>query len=246
MNRILLRESDLTGTDMAVLTDGRAQHLREVLRASAGDTVRIGLINGPIGTATLLDDCDGAARLSCRFGACPPPSTMSLLLALPRPKVMRRLWAPLASMGIRRIVLTNAEKVERRYFDTHWLQQRVFEPLLIEGLQQSGDTRLPEVAVARRLKPLIEDRLSVDFPDHACLLAHPRSEQSLDQLGLHAGQQVLLAVGPEGGWSEYELELLQERGFTPFSMGWRTLRSDTACIALLALVANRVEARNLQ
>jgi RsmE family RNA methyltransferase len=47
---------------------------------------------------------------------------------------------------------------------------------------------------------------------------------------------VLLAVGPEGGWNEFELGLLQTHRFQPVAMGERTLRSDTAVIAMLALV----------
>jgi RsmE family RNA methyltransferase len=47
---------------------------------------------------------------------------------------------------------------------------------------------------------------------------------------------VLLAVGPEGGWDDYELSLLESRGFTRLSLGPRTLRSDTATIALVAIV----------
>jgi len=49
-------------------------------------------------------------------------------------------------------------------------------------------------------------------------------------------ERVLLAVGPEGGWNEFEISLLRSHGFEPVSMGERTLRSDTACVALLALV----------
>lgn len=243
MNRILLRETDLTGTGTAMLTDDRARHICEVLHLAEGDRVRIGLVNGPPGTGTVQDAGAGGVRLACRFAERPPPPVTSLLLALPRPKVMRRLWAPLASLGIRKIVLTNAEKVERCYFDTHWLQQRVFEPLMVEGLQQSGDTWLPEVTVVRRLKPFIENRLPVLFSDHARLLAHPRSEQTLAGIDPGDARQALLAVGPEGGWSDFELDLLQAHQFVPFSMGWRTLRSDTACIALLALVTSRMDAQ---
>ncbi len=236
MNRILLRESELAGADTAVLTGDRARHIRQVLQASRGDTVRIGLLNGPVGTGIVRETGEHSVRLSCRFETPPPLPTLSLLLALPRPKVMRRLWAQLAAMGVRRIVLTNAHKVERCYFDTHWLDETVFEPLLIEGLQQSGDTWLPEVTVTRRLKPFIEDSLSAAFTDHTCLLAHPRAAQSPAELGLQPGQQVLLAVGPEGGWTDFELDLLRQHDFRPFGIGWRTLRSDTACIALLASI----------
>jgi RsmE family RNA methyltransferase len=56
-------------------------------------------------------------------------------------------------------------------------------------------------------------------------------------------QRVLLAVGPEGGWTDFELQLLETHGFQPFGMGSRTLRTDTACISLLALVHDAITSR---
>ncbi len=85
---------------------------------------------------------------------------VDVLLALPRPKVLRRLWAQLAALGVGRIMLTNASRVERNYFDTHVLEAATYRPLLIEGLQQARDTRLPVVSVHRRFRILIEADLS--------------------------------------------------------------------------------------
>jgi RsmE family RNA methyltransferase len=56
-------------------------------------------------------------------------------------------------------------------------------------------------------------------------------------------ERVLLAVGPEGGWSGFEMALLERHGFQSMSMGPRTLRSDTACIALLAIVHDAIRSR---
>src|SRR5688500_19330680 len=98
--------------------------------------------------------------LHCAFEAAPAPRPpVDLLLALPRPKVMRRLWAQLAALGVGRILLTNAARVERNYFDTHVLTSDCYRPLLVEGLQQARDTRLPVVSIHRQLKILVEDHL---------------------------------------------------------------------------------------
>ncbi len=139
MNRILLDTGELGDDGVAVLDGRRALHVEAVLGCRSGDTVRIGLVDGLRGSAEVLSIGGGMVRLRCRLDApAMSPSGLSLLLALPRPKVMRRLWAPLASLGVERIVLTNAAKVERHYFDTHWLEPAVYRPLLIEGLEQSG------------------------------------------------------------------------------------------------------------
>ena len=92
-------------------------------------------------------------------GETPSRPPVDLLLALPRPKVLRRLWAQIAALGVGRIILTNAARVERNYFDTHVLSAACYQPLLIEGLQQARDTRLPAVTVHRQFKVLLEDEL---------------------------------------------------------------------------------------
>lgn len=162
---------------------------------------------------------------------------MDLLLAVPRPKVMRRLWAQLTALGVGRIVLTNAEKVERPYFDSHLLTEAVYRPLLIEGLQQARDTRLPEVSIHRRFKPLVEDDLDGLSGEGLRIVADPSAIQALgDAVRSQPKERVLLAVGPEGGWNTFELQLLEAHGFHRVGMGPRTLRTDTACLALLALV----------
>jgi RsmE family RNA methyltransferase len=147
------------------------------------------------------------------------------------------LWAQLSALGVGRILLTNADRVERHYFDTHVLAPDAFRPLLIEGLQQARDTRVPEVSVHRRFRVLVEDELDRLCPDTLRLVAEPGAAVSPSEaVRAHPGRRVLLAIGPEGGWNAFELDLLAKRGFMPVSLGSRTLRSDTACVALLAVV----------
>jgi RsmE family RNA methyltransferase len=135
------------------------------------------------------------------------------------------------------IILTNAWKVERNYFDTHVLDEAVYRPLLIEGLQQAGDTHLPAVGIHRRFKVLIEDHLDSLFPEGRRIVAHPGNGQPILKAIERMGKtRVLLAVGPEGGWTDYEIDLLKRHRFRTAGMGPRTIRSDTACIALLSLV----------
>jgi RsmE family RNA methyltransferase len=218
-----------------------------VLRARRGDTVRIGVVDGPKGSGEILalDEPPGTVRLRCTLEAEPPPiPPIDLLLALPRPKVLRRLWAQLAALGVGHIRLTNADKVERHYFDTHVLDEATYRPLLIEGLQQAADTRLPRVSIHRRFRILVEDELGPRPGGERRLVAHPGRGPS--PVALAADPQrprTLAAIGPEGGWNAFELGLLERAGFEPISLGPRILRTDTACIALLALLHTQQTAR---
>ena len=237
MNLIIIEPRELADGGRVMLSDRRAGHLRDVLRSQPGQVLRVGLLDGPRGTAVVETADAAGVTLRCAWGKdVPPIPRVDLLLALPRPKVLRRLWAQLAALGVGRILLTNAARVERVYFDTHVLDAATYRPLLIEGLQQVQDTRLPEVGIHRQLKILVEDQLDTLFPDSLRLIADPSVRQPLaDAVPGNFSGRLLLAVGPEGGWTAYEIELLARHSFQPVGLGPRTLRTDTACLALLAL-----------
>lgn len=237
MNLILLEQRDRMDASGVTLTDTRAAHLLEVLRVTPGQTIRVGLLDGPLGVGTVESAGDGRVTMRCAFDAdTPSRPRVDVLLALPRPKVMRRLWAQLAALGVGRIILTNAERVERHYFDTHILTEACYRPLLIEGLQQARDTRLPLVSIERQFKILVEDRLDDVFPAGVRLVADSSSTRSIASALAHdRDTRVLIAIGPEGGWNTFELALLESHGFRPVGLGPRTLRVDTACTALLAI-----------
>ena len=239
MNRILFHPHERDG-QAVTLRDRRARHIRAVLRSQPGETLRVGEIGGMAGTARIEAIDDDGVCLVVTLDETPPAPWIDLLLALPRPKVLKRLWAQLAALGVGRIILINAERVERCYFDTHWLSPEAYTPLLIEGLEQAGTTSLPEVLIRRRFKPFVEDELMRDYGAGPKYLAHPESAAvpatavpADSAAGSGTPPRPLLAVGPEGGWSAYELAMLDQRGFSRLSLGLRTLRTDTACIALL-------------
>jgi RsmE family RNA methyltransferase len=239
MNLLLVERDELVGDGRDVeLRDERARHLFDVLHVVPDQDVRIGVIDGPQGTASVTAIDGHVVRLRCTFNDDPPVvPPVDLILALPRPKVMRRLWAQLAAVGVGRIILTNAERVERDYFGTHLLTPATFRPLLIEGLQQARDTRVPGVSIHRRFRVLIEDELDALTDDALRLVAHPaESTSARDAICAAPARRVLLAIGPEGGWNRFELDLLAAHGFTAIGMGTRTLRTDTACVAMLSLV----------
>lgn len=237
MNLIILEERDRLDSCRATLSDARAAHLLDVLRVAPGQTVRVGLLDGPFGVGTVESARDGRVTLRCVFEIeTPPRPRVDVLLALPRPKVMRRLWSQLAALGVGRITLTNAERVERHYFDAHVVTEGSYRPLLIEGLQQARDTRLPTVSIHRQFRILVEDHLDGLFSEGVRLVADPSGTMSVGSaLSEHRGERVLIAIGPEGGWNGFELSLLAAHGFRPIGLGPRTLRVDTACTALLSI-----------
>src|SRR5580765_1564013 len=110
---------------------------------------------------------------------------------------MRRLWAQVAALGVGQIILTNAARVERHYFDTHVLSEACYRPLLIEGLQQARDTRLPVVSIHRQFRPLVEDQLDQLSDADVRLVAHPGAARSIATVLRDVPPaRVLIAIGP--------------------------------------------------
>lgn len=171
---------------------------------------------------------------------------VSLILALPRPLQLARLLPVIASMGCDQLILTTATKVPRDYWGTHLLKpdnsHRVTS-LLTEGLAQSGDTLLPRVhLVPHNLERFLREEMPLRFANHTRLVAHPTRQEDIDapypriHTVARAGRPIVVAVGPEGGWVEPdELDLWEQVGFTPVTLGPRVLRTDTAVVSLLAL-----------
>jgi 16S rRNA (uracil1498-N3)-methyltransferase len=245
LNLIICEPDEIDAHGVLTLTGVRAAHVHSVLRAGPGDTIRIGVVDGAKGQGEILEVDAGRVVVRCALDAAPPsPPDIDLLLALPRPKVLRRLWAQLAALGVGRIILTNAARVERHYFDTHVVEPSTYRPLLIEGLQQAGDTRLPRVSIHRQFRILVEDELDALSGEATRLVAHPGSHRPLiDVARDRSEKRVLLAIGPEGGWNAFELDLLTRHRFDVVSLGARTLRTDTACVALLALLHEALRLR---
>jgi RsmE family RNA methyltransferase len=239
MNLLLLEPHEFREDGTAVLGDRRARHLRSVLGVAAGSVVRIGVVDGPVGLGIVTDISDD--RVAIRWAAeeaIPERPRVDLLLALPRPKVLRRLWPHLAALGVGRVMLTNAAKVERDYFDSHYVRPEGFRPLLVEGLEQARDTRLPLVTIHKQFRKLVEDELLALCPKGRRLVAHPSGRIALRTAlrKVWKDERVLVAVGPEGGWNDFERDLLTRHGFVEVGLGPRTLTTTTAVIALLALV----------
>ena len=232
MNLLLLEAADFIADDRVILRDRRLTHLQQVHRAETGETLRVGLLGGDMGSGKLLRLDASCAELQVAFDQ-PPPAKLpiTLLLALPRPKMLRRVLQTVATMGVPRLVLLNSYRVEKSFWQTPFLEPVAIREQLILGLEQARDTVLPEVVIEKRFKPFVEDRLPQLAADTLGLVGQPGDFPACPRA---VTQPVTLAIGPEGGWIPYEVEKLTEAGLAPVQLGDRILRVETAVSALLA------------
>ncbi len=235
MNLILLEASDFRSERLVRLRDRRLEHVRDVHRARPGDVLRVGLLGGRIGTGRVLALDREALELEVSLDRePPPPSSVRLVVALPRPPSLRKLLQQASALGVKEFWLIHSERVEKSYWQSHGLAPAALRRQLLLGLEQARDTILPRVELRRRLAPFAREELPKLLDRSRGLVAHPEAERPCPRA---LPGPITLIVGPEGGFLPHEIELLCEQGAEPVAIGERILRVETAVVALLARLA---------
>ncbi len=233
MNLILLFPDDFVGEADRVRIQGRRlRHVLEVHHASVGDELCVGLAGGRVGIGRVICLNETMLEMEVHLDRRPPPALpVTLVLALPRPKVLRRVLRSASAMGVKRIILINSFRVEKSFWYSPFLGETSLKEQLIFGLEQARDTVLPEVVLRPLFKPFVEDELPALIEGTVPLVAHPAASVSCPR---NLGHAVTLAIGPEGGFISYEIEKLIACGFAAVHLGSRTLSVETAVPALLS------------
>ncbi len=231
MNLLLLEPGELA--DAIVLDGRRARHLIDVLGVRPGTTLRAGVIGGALGHAEVI--AVEPERVTVRAvldEPAPPPLPVQLVLAVPRPKVLARVVEHAAAAAIERIDLVNAWKVDKSYLGSHRLDAAALDLAARRGAEQGMTTHLPAIAVHPRLMGFLDHPID---PGRCLLIAHARGGVDLERAHPPGERRpVTLAIGPEGGWIDRELDTFAARGFAVVSLGPAILRVEAAVTAALA------------
>jgi RsmE family RNA methyltransferase len=232
VNLVLLFESDFAERDRVVIGGRRYDHITNVHRAKEGDSLVAGVENGRIGIATVTRIDDDLIEMRVALDRDPPPPIpLTLVLALPRPKVLNRVIAAATSMGVKRIFLINAWRVEKSYWSSPRLSEENIRAQCVAGLEQARDTMMPAIEARRFFRKFVEDELGSIAADSMRLVAHPHATEVCPR---DVKEPVTLVIGPEGGFIDKEIASLERVGFRAVTIGERILRTETAVAALIA------------
>jgi len=226
LNLLLLEREDFVSESEVELSGRRLRHMLDVQQVKEGDTLRCGVINGLRGSAEILTLEPARSRLRVDLNQpAPKPLPLTLVLALPRPKMLKRILQTSATLGIKQIFLMNAYRVDKSYWSTPILQPDSVSEQFRLGLEQAGDTLMPELHLRKRFKPFVEDELPELAQGRRALIAHPYHASPCPHT---SNEDTLAVIGPEGGFIPYEVALMQDQGLSPFHLGERILRVETA------------------
>lgn len=233
MNLLLLEQNDFIAPGRVEISDRRFLQLRDIIKLETGKTFRAGIINGSTGIATVLEFTDSKAVLSVDLSIPPPePAEITLICALPRPQTFHKVLHCAITMGVKNIWFIHSRKVEKSYWQSSVLLPEAVDKEIRLALEQCGDTVYPHIEYRQRFKPFVEDELPALISSaDAALFGHPRSETAPESF---SGKRIVLLIGPEGGFSDYEVEKLSLAGATAVTLGSRVLRTEFATAALLA------------
>jgi len=215
-----------------VLRGRRLEHIRSVLGASSGDQLSVGRVNGQMGLGEVVSLTDAKAELIVVLNQQPPaPLPLTLLLAMPRPKMFRRILQTSATLGVKDIWLINSYKVEKSFWQTPWLSDENLRENMTLGLEQAKDTVMPRLHIRKLFKPFVEDELPALLQGKRALVAHPGTSTPCPT---HVNSPTALCIGPEGGFTPYEVGKLEEAGCQSVHLGPRILRMETAVPVLVS------------
>ncbi|MGL5144269.1 MAG: 16S rRNA (uracil(1498)-N(3))-methyltransferase [Acinetobacter junii] len=231
MNIVLLDANQDCSRDIWSIEDQRQiKHLNQHLQLKAGDTLKVGVRDGQRYLTEVQSITAQQIMLRpIQTESVPNKLPVHLILALPRPKVLRRMIMDAVTLGVERISLIHSYRVDKSYWQSPFLQQ--LDDYVTLGLEQAGDTIVPEIQLYKRFKPFVEDVLPTLISEQRpAYVAHPYAEQSMPHAIAHGCN---LIVGPEGGFIPYEIELLKKNGCQAMSLGNRILRTETAVSNIL-------------
>ena len=236
MNIILVETEEIQG-NCVHLSDHRAKHIVKILRADVGARLKVGCIDGPLGTGYIVSmkkKYPFHVELKVELTDAPRPRPdVDLILALPRPIMLKRILSQVTALGVGTIHLVNANRVEKSFWDASILDPLEYRTHLLQGLEQAVDSCVPKVLIHDKFKPFVEDYLPTILTEYGTTIcAHPTGDKKLGEVITNRVGRVLLAVGPEGGWIDYEVDKFQQQQFACCTIGDRILKVDTAVIAL--------------
>ncbi len=238
MNLLLLTEKDFISENIVIIYGRRFEHIKNVYRSETGDKIPVGLLNKNTGIGIIRrffnnsHNRDSVEIEVFLTGKPPDPARVQIVLAMPRPKALNRIIQHITSLGIKRIYIIKTWKVEKSFWSSPVLSKENLFRQMVLGLEQAKDTILPELVIKKFFKPFVEDDVPDILKDSSAIVAHPYCNRKFNSI---AGN-VTLAIGPDGGFIPYEIEMLEKKGFVSYNFGARIMRVETAVPAILGRI----------
>jgi len=232
MNLIILKKEDFIHRKVVKLKGRRFKHLCKINKIQTNHKLSCGLLNGKTGTGVVTKVSESFLEMRISLDNNPlQPLPLTLILSLPRPKMLKRIIESVTSLGVKKIYLINSWRVEKSYWKSPVLDKKNLEKYMILGLEQSCDTILPQIYQKRFFTQFVKEELPLISKNSMCITAHPKTYRKCPY---NINGKTTLVIGPEGGLIDKEIETLENIGFSTFNIGSRILKVETAVTYLIS------------
>ena len=237
--------------DTALVGEEEFRHQAVVLRRRAGDSIN--LIDGEGNRYRgIIKKLDKSAKIMqvkiVERESWPRPPAFELLVALPRHRKLDDIIEKAVELGVSRItpLLSERTVVRLEKGSKAAARQRHWEKVAISACKQSGNPFLPRIGVPQELAEALEPPEEMEKERCDKIVLHPPDSENDDPrlyaVPLEPGFSTRLACGPEGGFSDKEIELFRQQGWQPAGLGKRILRLETAVVVGVAHIQTRKQA----
>lgn len=243
MNSLIILQSELVDQEKALLQGARASYAFSTHGLSVGRVVRVGVLGGRRGSATVINASPHVVELSVEFSDDPlVRKPIDLVVGLSRPQTVKKTIQAAVMLGVRSLRFVQSERGERSYRDSHALTEENIQIETIKALEQIWDSNPPEISVHHSARSLLTRSLlpSSSQANVIALIAQPQAVELVNCSDLlqrrsdfQASPSVVVAIGPEAGWSTTEVQTFTDNGYIPVGLGARVLRVEVALIYML-------------
>ena len=230
------------------LDDAEAHHCLDVLRLGVGSRVVVFDGRGSEITAEIISVNKGIVQLKDLMSAKAEPLRCAITLAqaIPKGKNMDLIVQKATELGVSRIVPLLSDRAVVQLGDREARKKREkWRQVVIEAAKQCGQNRLPEIAEPTASKRFFAEFDRYELPLIASLQDDARSFKNVladfrEQHGRRPASAIIL-IGPEGDFTPAEASLAKSAGCIPVSLGPVVLRTETAAIYSLSVLAYELQ-----
>lgn len=238
MNSIIINEEDIEVIDSKefyTLNEGQDNHMNNIVGIKVGKSLKGTILNK--GLCDLVVNTM-TPKISCEIVANLPgvESEIILLVGASRPQTMKKVIEHGASLGVTQFHVFKAELSDKSYLQSKVYEDSEFQKLSELGLSQSTCFfKSPKVIVHKNIHCALSHLANLNISNK--LILSPFAKKGLiKHTSLLPNQPMVLAIGPERGWTDKELTLLVDNNFSEFNLGPSIMRVEIALFASLGVI----------
>jgi 16S rRNA (uracil1498-N3)-methyltransferase len=244
MNSLVLFPQEVRESAVAVLEGARARYAFDTHGVREGQSLKVAVMGGRRGQGRiLLASLDKVTIELALSDECLRTSPVSLIVGVSRPQTIKKVIQAAVMFGVSSLHFVKSEKGEKSYLQSRSLDAESIEEEALKALEQIWDSRKPEIVVHRTFSYFMENKLSTVAENlmqesgvskvHS-MVAHPGSAPlRCGDTALIQGAASVIAIGPERGWSDGEIDIFDRYGFHRIGLGDRVVRVELALVFLL-------------